>query len=91
MLKTSRKLCAYAVAASMLVATAGAAVAQSATTNSNPGLATSGANTDTGNRGDEHRFDWGWLGLLGLAGLAGLMRKERAPLRDSRVGATTAR
>ena len=83
----SRKFYAYALAGSMWLGSAGLAVAQSTTTTANP-AATSGARNDTGNRGDERGFDWGWLGLLGLAGLAGLMKKDRAPVSDQRVGAT---
>src|SRR5689334_115316 len=86
-MKRSRKFYAYALAGSMLLGSAGVAVAQSTTTIADP-AATSSARNDTGNRGDERHFDWGWLGLLGLAGLAGLMKKDRAPVLDQRVGAT---
>ena len=86
-MKRSRKFYAYALAGSMLLGSAGSAVAQSTTTTGDP-AATSSAPNDTGNRGDERRFDWGWLGLLGLAGLAGLMKKDRARVVDQRVGAT---
>jgi hypothetical protein len=87
-MKRSRKFYAYALAGSMLLGGAGLAVAQSTATTGGP-AATSSARNDTGNRGDERRFDWGWLGLLGLAGLGGLMKKDRAPVLDRRVGATT--
>ena len=86
-MKTSRKFYAYALAGSMLLGSAGLAVAQSARTTADP-AATSSARNDAGNRGDERRFDWGWLGLLGLAGLAGLMKKGHVPVLDQRVGAT---
>jgi len=86
-MKTSRKFYAYALAGSMLLGSAGLAVAQSTTTTADR-AAMSSARNDTGNRGDERHFDWGWLGLLGLAGLAGLMKRDRAPALDQRVGAT---
>jgi hypothetical protein len=87
-MKRSRKFYAYALASLMLLGGAGIAAAQSTTTTDSPAGASSARN-DTGNRGDEHRFDWGWLGLLGLAGLAGLMKKDRAPVLNPQVGATT--
>jgi hypothetical protein len=86
-MKRSRVFYAYALAGSMFLGSAGLAVAQSTTTTGGP-AATSSDRNDTGNRGGERRFDWGWLGLLGLAGLAGLMKKDRAPVLDRRVGAT---
>jgi MYXO-CTERM domain-containing protein len=87
-MKRSRKFYAYALAGSMLLGSAGLAVAQSATTTTGPAV-TSNARNDTRNRGDERRLDWGWLGLLGLAGLAGLIKKDRAAVVDHRVGVTS--
>jgi MYXO-CTERM domain-containing protein len=84
----SRRIYAYVLAGSMVLGSAGLALAQSTTTNTNAPT-TSSARNDTGNRADDRGFDWGWLGLLGLAGLAGLMRKDRSPVRDTRVGGTT--
>ena len=66
----ARKFAAIALAASMLVGSAGATFAQA------PGGGTTGGAT-TANRDDDRDFNWGWLGLLGLIGLAGLMRRER--------------
>jgi hypothetical protein len=85
-MKRSQKFYAYTLAGSMLLGSAGLAVAQSTTTTAGP-AATSTARNDTGNRHDERGFEWGWLGLLGLAGLGGLMKKDRAPVLDQRVGA----
>jgi hypothetical protein len=86
LMKRSHKFYAYALAGSMFLGSAGLAAAQSPTTTGSP-ADTSSVRSDTGNRGDERRFDWGWLGLLGLAGLAGLMKKDRAPVLNPRVGA----
>jgi hypothetical protein len=57
-MKRSRKFYAYALAGSMLLGSGGLAVAQSTPTTADP-VATSSARNDTGNRGDERRFDWG--------------------------------
>jgi hypothetical protein len=72
-MKTAQRLAAYALTASMLVGSAGVAIAQTAT--GTPGTETS---TSAVNRTNDRNFDWGWLGLLGLVGLAGLMRRDRA-------------
>ena len=93
---TPRKLAAYALAATLLLGSGGAAFAQTSTGgNTAGGTVTSADQSRTEGSGstmnragaDDNDFDWGWLGLLGLIGLAGLMRREPARDRYPQTGA----
>jgi hypothetical protein len=91
-----RKLAAYALTATLLLGSGGAAFAQTSTGGNAAGgtVTTTGQSATDGsgstmNRagGDDNDFDWGWLGLLGLIGLAGLMRRDRVHDRYHQTGA----
>lgn len=66
----SKKIAAYAIAASIMTVSGGVAVAQGAATTTAPVSSDMRDDDD----GDEGR--WGLLGLLGLAGLLGLKRRD---------------
>ena len=77
---TNETFRAAALAASLLVGTAGAAYAQTTTA---PGD-TVAMETEA-----DDGFDWGWLGLLGLLGLAGLAGRRTATHHVDTVHRTT--
>jgi MYXO-CTERM domain-containing protein len=72
-------LCMSALAAALMVGSAGLASAQQTTPA--PVVDEATAEADDGS-------DWGWLGLLGLAGLAGLAgaRRRQEPVRTTTTG-----